>query len=54
MVIDEAKLAKLISEASLDYNLSDRSGESHACGAPDYRSVYIAHAVAEWLRGGAQ
>ena len=54
MQVDEAKLAKLIAEASVDYNLSDRSGESHACGAPDYRSVYIAREVAEWLRGGAQ
>lgn len=52
--MDEAKLAELIAKASMKYNLSDRSGESHACGAPDYRSAYIAHDVAEWLRGGAQ
>ncbi|MBC9953256.1 hypothetical protein ICM05_01155 [Leucobacter sp. cx-42] len=52
--VDEAKLAELIAKASMKYNLSDRSGESHACGAPDYRSAYIAHDVAEWLRGGAQ
>lgn len=52
--VSVSELSKVIEDANLDYNLSDRSGESYACGAPDYRSVYIARAVAEWLRGGAQ
>lgn len=50
-VVDEAKLAEVIGAASLGYNLSDRSGESYACGAPDYRSLFVARAVVEYLRG---
>ena len=52
--VDEWKLAEVITKAGLGYNLSDRSGESYACGAPDYRSVYIARVVAEWLRGDGE
>ena len=49
--VDEGKLADVIAKASLDYNLSDRSGESYACGAPDYRSAFIARAVVEAIGG---
>ena len=51
--VDEAKLAKVIGSADQSYNLSDRSAESFACGAPDYRSHFMAHVIAEWLNGDA-
>lgn len=51
ITVDEGKIAEVISSASMDYNLSDRSGESYACGAPDYRSAFIARAVVEAIGG---
>ncbi|MFA5898113.1 MAG: hypothetical protein WC829_03255 [Hyphomicrobium sp.] len=52
--VDEAALAEVIANAGVDYNLSDRSAESHACGAPDYRSAFLARAIAEHLTGGTK
>lgn len=52
--VDEAALAEVIANAGVDYNLSDRSAESYACGAPDYRSAFLARAIAEHLTGGTK
>lgn len=51
VLCDKEALAKIIGEAVLDYNLSDRSRESYACGTPDYRGQFIARAVVAHLKG---